>query len=56
MGEKRHLGSFSTIEKAFEAYKEAKEQCLKDYADKYIDVITDKVYNALYNYKIEIDD
>lgn len=56
MGKKKHLGSFSTVEKAFAAYKVAKEQCLKDYADKYKDVISEDIYNALYEYKIEIDD
>ena len=56
MGSKKHLGSFTTVEEAFNAYKKAKEKCLKEYADKFKDVITDKVYNALYSYSIEIED
>ena len=56
MGKKKHLGSFKTVEEAFEAYKKAKEQCIKEYAEKYKGQITDEVYNALLNYKVEITD
>ena len=56
MGKKKHLGSFKTVEEAFNAYKVAKEQCIKKYAEKYKGQITDEVYNALVNYKVEITD
>ena len=56
MGKKKHLGSFKTVEEAFNAYKIAKEQCIKEYAEKYKGQITDEVYNALINYKVEITD
>ena len=51
-----HIGSFKTVEEAFQAYKMAKEQHIKEVADKWRGKITEKVYNALINYKIEIDD
>lgn len=56
MGTKKHLGTFNTVEEAFAAYKKAKETCIKEYADKYKDSLPSKVYNALYNYVVEITD
>ena len=50
------LGTFNTPEEAFEAYKIAKEAYIKEVADKWRGQITDKVYQALINYKVEIDD
>ena len=51
-----NLGSYSTPEKAFNAYKIAKEELIKHVADKYKDKIPQKLYNAMYNYKVEITD
>ena len=34
----------------------AKERYIKEVADKWKGIIDDKVYNALYNYKVEITD
>lgn len=56
MGKKLHLGTFNSPEDAFNAYKKSKEKCIKEYADKYREQISEDVYNALYNYKIEITD
>lgn len=56
MKKKIHLGTFNTIEEAFNAYKISKERCLKEYANLYKNKISKEVYNALYNYKIEITD
>lgn len=56
MGKKIHLGTFETVEDAFGAYKKAKERCIKEYAELHKSGISDKVYNALLNYKIEITD
>ena len=53
---KIHLGSFSTPEEAFEAYKTAKEEYIKEVADKWRGQITEQVYKAMYNYKVEIID
>lgn len=52
----KHLGYFTDVTKAFEAYKVAKENYLKVLADKYRDVIDPRCYDALYNYKVEITD
>jgi len=51
-----HLGTFKTVEEAFRAYKTAKEQHIKEVADKWRDKIEDKVYQAMYNYQVEITD
>lgn len=55
---KIHLGSFSTPEAAFLAYKKAKEQYVKGLAEKYHaeGKITERVYIALCNYRVEITD
>jgi hypothetical protein len=53
-----HLGTFDTPYDAFNAYKIAKEQYIKELAEKYIQEgkITEKVYNALMRYEVEITD
>lgn len=54
---KKHL-YFSTPEEAFYAYKERKEQYVKELAEKYFKEgrITERVYHALLNYRVEITD
>lgn len=52
----KHTGSYSTPEEAFEAYKTTKENYIKEIADKWRGQITDQVYQALINYKVEITD
>lgn len=51
-----YIGHYSTPEKAFEAYKEYKENHLKNLAEEYKHKIPSEVYNALINYKVEITD
>lgn len=51
-----HLGNFETIDEAFNTYKEAKERNIKERAEKYKNVINNRAYNALIDYKIEITD
>lgn len=51
-----HLGTFDTPEEAFQAYKTAKEEYIKEVADKWKDLIDLRVYQAMYNYKVEIND
>ena len=51
-----HLGIFNTPEEAFQAYKTEKEKYIKEVADKWKGLISDKVYEALINYKVKIDD
>lgn len=50
------LGSYNTIEDAFNVYKIEKEKYIKEIADKYKDKIPKKVYDAMYNYQVEITD
>lgn len=50
------LGYFRTPEEAFQSYKIAKEEWIKEVANKWRDKLDVKVYEALCNYKIEIDD
>ena len=52
----KHIGVFDTILEAFQAYKEAKEQHIKDVANKWKDQIDPRVYTALMNYQVEITD
>jgi hypothetical protein len=51
-----NLGSFSTVEDAFNAYKIRKEQNIKDVANRYKAYLPERVYNALMNRIIEITD
>ena len=56
LGIKKHIGVYSTVEEAFEAYKEAKENYIKEFADKWKDLIDSRVYQALQEYQVEITD
>ena len=51
-----NLGRFNTPEEAFYTYKEAKEKEIKRVADLYKDRIPQKLYDAMYNYEVEITD
>ena len=51
-----NLGTFNTIEGAFNAYKEAKEKEIKRVADEYKGKIPQKLYDAMYRYQVEITD
>ena len=53
---RKHLGTFSTTEQAFKAYKQAKESHTKVLANKYKDQIDPRAYEALMNYKVEETD
>ena len=48
------LGYSDTYEEALMIYKNGKESYIKQVADEYKDRIPKKLYNAMYNYKIEI--
>lgn len=52
------IGSFRTPQEAFYAYKFAKEKHIKELAERYFQdgKITEKVYNALIKYEVDIDD
>ena len=53
-----YLGAYTTIEEAFNAYKNAKERHIRNIAEKYFQEgkITERVYNALMKYEVEITD
>lgn len=55
---KRHLGMFDNPTDAFMAYKKAKEDEIRETALLYYQkrLITERVYNALLNHKVEITD
>ena len=55
-GKQECLGCFNTELEAFNAYKTAKEAFIKEQADKWKGKIDDRVYNALMNYTVNIDD
>ncbi len=55
-GKGKHLGTFKTVEEAFQAYKNAKEAYIKEMADKWKDKIRPETYQALINYQVEITD
>ncbi len=52
----KRLGYYETPEEAFKIYKEFKENYIKEVADYYKDKIPTKLYQALYNYQVEITD
>lgn len=52
----KYLGLYNTQEKAFEVYKQFKENHIKEVANHYKGLTPEKLYNALYNYEVEIDD
>jgi hypothetical protein len=49
------IGDFNSKEEAFQAYKIAKEQYIKEVANKWRDKISENVHKALINYTIEND-
>ena len=55
-GKTQHLGRFDSVQKAFIAYKTAKEKHIKNMAEKYKEAIDERAYKALLNYTVEITD
>ena len=51
---KKKYGIYDTVEETFAAYAKAKEDIIKQVADEYKDIIPQNVYDALYNYKLDI--
>lgn len=51
-----HLGYYNTPEEAFNVYKYFKEKYIKQVADEYKDKIPSELYDAMYNYEVEITD
>jgi len=55
-GKRKHLGLFNTPEEAFQVYKLAKEAYIKVVADKWKDILDERVFQALMTYEVNIDD
>lgn len=55
-GTREHLGYYNDPKSAFEAYKVYKENIIKQVADKYKTYIPEKLYIAMYNYVVDIND
>ena len=55
-GKAVNLGRYDTIIEAFNAYKQAKENYLKELAEKWKSQIDERAYLALMNYEAHIDD
>ena len=51
-----YLGTYNTEVEAFEAYKIAKEIYIKEKANEWKDRVDKKVYEAMYNWVVEITD
>ena len=52
----KHLGYYDAPEDAFNSYKQFKEKHIKEVADYYKDKIPQKLYDAMYQYEVEITD
>jgi hypothetical protein len=55
-GKRRNLGYFTTPEEAFQAYKTAKEDYIKVVAQKWQHLLDERVFQALLDYEVNIDD
>ena len=53
---KKGIRTFNTPEEAFERFKAVREEHIKEVADEWKDLIDPRVYEAMYNYKVEITD
>ena len=52
----RYIGIYKSEEEAFYAYKDFKEKLIKKVAEKYKSFVPEKLYNALLEYEININD
>ncbi len=48
------LGTFDTLEQAFERYAQRKEEVIKEVANEYKNIIPKYIYDALMKYKVEM--
>ena len=49
------IGKYSTLDEAYDAYSTVKENNIKEVADEYKNIIPKKLYDALYAYKVDIN-
>lgn len=52
----RYIGYYDSADEAFLAYKKVKEEYIREVANRYKDVIPQKVYNALLAYQVDAND
>lgn len=55
-GKSIYIGTFSTELEAFKAYKKVKEECIKEVANNYKNIIPNRAYLALMAYEVQITD
>lgn len=55
-GTVQHLGIYDTPNEAFNVYKEFKEKLIKQVADEYKGLIPKELYEAMYEYEVDIND
>lgn len=48
------LGTYDTLNMAYDAYANKKEEIIRKVADEYKNIIPKEVYEALYNYKVDL--
>lgn len=51
----KELGIYQTLEDAYAVYAKAKENKIKEVADEYKNIIPKETYEALYRYKVKIE-
>lgn len=51
----KYLGVYDTLFEAYDKYAEEKEKAIKRIADEYKSIIPSRLYEALYNYKVDIN-
>lgn len=51
----KDIGTYSTLEEAYAEYARVKEKRIREVADEYKDIIPEKVYKALYDYRVRIE-
>lgn len=51
----KDIGTYSTLEEAYAEYAKVKEKRIREVADEYKNIIPEKVYKALYDYKVRIE-
>ena len=56
LNDRKYLGRYNTPEEAFLAYKEFKEAYIKEIANEYKERIPNRLYEAMYEWKVEITD
>jgi len=51
----KDIGTYPTLEEAYAEYARVKEKRIREVADEYKNIIPEKVYKALYDYKVRIE-